>query len=333
MTADRRALLRSVEFLAPLDDDTLDELIERAGVARHRAGARIVNELEAGADVFLVVAGHAEVIVEPRGGTRRVLHTLSPGSAFGEMASLTGELRSATVIAIDDVELLVIRDADFDRLRERRPEVAVALLRTLGQRLVDVDRAIDAILGEHTAAAAAAPVVTEHGSIRRAWRELVVNRHRDLAFLTLAAFVATLVAVRVAVHLAFQLDVAPRGVLRAAYITGFALVFVSAATALLAFRPLVRKLVAIAYGIGAALIFNELGVTLAFDIFFKDIHTADPAVAFDVEALYRRTEPIRAIAIGLVVLIQAAYLRPFYRRAWFIVRTRARRVFAGSIRA
>ncbi len=331
MTPDRLALLRNVEFLAPLDDETLAELAGGARVARYTAGETIVGELEHGADVFLVVAGCAEVVVEPEGGDLRVLHTLSPGSAFGEMASLTGELRSATVIATDDVELLVIRDADFDRLRERRPEVAVALLGTLGKRLVATDHAIDALLlaGAATASAAgaaASPATGRPGSIRRAWRELVVNHRRDLAFLTLAAFVVTLVIVRLTVYLSFQLDVAPRGVLRAAYITGFALVFLSAASALLAFRPRVRKLVAIAYGVGAALIFNELGVTLAFDIFFKDIHTPDPDVAFDIERLYRRTEPVRAIAIGLVVLIQAVYLRPFYHRAWFIVRTRARRL-------
>lgn len=328
MTPDRLALLRNVEFLAPLDDDTLAELARRARVARYAAGEAIVGELEPGADVFLLVVGCAEVVVEPHGCDRRVLHTLSPGSAFGEMASLTGELRSATVIATDDVELLVIRDADFDRLRERRPEVAVALLGTLGKRLVDTDRAIDALLANPTTAAADAPAPTAPGSIRRVWRELVVNHHRDLAFLTLAAFVITLVVVRLTVYLSFRLELTPRGVLRTAYITGFALLFLSAASALLAFRPVVRKLVAIAYGVGAALIFNELGVTLAFDIFFKDIHTPDPDVAFDVERLYRRSEPVRAIAIGLIVLIQAVYLRPFYRRAWFITRTRARRLFA-----
>jgi CRP-like cAMP-binding protein len=328
VTADRLALLRRVEFLAPLDDASLAELIERADVERHAAGDRIVGELEPGADVFVLVAGCAEVIVEPRGGGRRVLHTLGAGSAFGEMASLTGELRSASVIATEDVELLVIRDADFDRLRERRPEVAVALLGMLGRRLVDANRAIDTLLAEPAADAAPAHPDAAAGSIRRVWRELVVNRQRDLAFLTLAAFVVTLVVVRLAVYLSFRLEVAPRGVLRTAYVTGFALVFGSAAASLLAFRPRVRSLVALAYGIGAALIFNELGVTLAFDIFFKDIHTPDPDVAFDVERLYRRTEPIRAIAIGLVVLIQLAYLRPFYRRAWFILRTRARRVFA-----
>src|SRR5439155_26028995 len=109
------------------------------------------------------------------------------------------------------------------------------------------------------------------------------------------------------------------------YMTGFMLLGTSACCALLTFRSTWRRAIAIAYGIGLALILNELGVTLAFDIFYKDIHTRDPNVAFDVERLYRRTEPIRAIVIGLVVLIQAAYLRTFYQRAWFIFRTRLRR--------
>src|SRR5262249_2295114 len=152
---------------------------------------------------------------------------------------------------------LVIGDADFDRLRERRPEVSRALLRTLGKRLVDADRAIEALLSEAApGAAAAAPTMTAPGSIRRVWRELVVSHHHDLPFLTLAAFVGTLVLIRLTVYLSFRLDVAPRGVLRSAYMTGFALVFLSAASAVLTFRPLVRKLVALAYGVGAALIFN-----------------------------------------------------------------------------
>jgi hypothetical protein len=87
------------------------------------------------------------------------------------------------------------------------------------------------------------------------------------------------------------------------------------------------------YGVGIALIFNELGVTLAFDIFYKDIHTPDPNVPFDVEALYRRTEPLRFIAIGLVVLVQLAYLRKFYARAGFVVRTRLRGLLSRKAKA
>lgn len=322
------AILRSVEFLASLDDETLAELVSHGRVVRHRKGARIVSELESGADVFVLLAGAAEVFVEPRRGEKKVLQTLGPGRAFGEMSSLTGGLRSATVEATTDVEVLVIPDATFDALRERRPEIAVALLRTLAKRLAEADRAVDALLSETaTAPATIATATPVEGSIKRVWHELVVDRNRDLTFLTLASFVLTLVAVRLIVYCSFRVDFAPRGVLRGAYMTGFTLLFASAAAAVLTFRPAVRRLVAIAYGVGVALIFNELGVTLAFDIFYKDIHTADPNVAFDVERLYRRTEPLRAIAIGLVVLIQAAYLRQFYRRVWFIARTRVRHLF------
>lgn len=322
------ATLRRVDFLAGLDDETLAAVLAEARTVHYAAGDRVVSELESGADVYVVLAGTAEVSVEPRRGAPVVLRALGPGDAFGEMSSLTGALRSATVRATTAVEALVIPDATFDHLRERRPEVAVALLHTLAARLAEAERAVDALVGDdlEVAAPAAAAAASEGGgSIRRAWRALVVGRGRDLPFLTLAAFVLTLIAIRLVVYAAFRLDVAPRGTLRAAYMTGFALLVLSSATALLTFRPWVRRLVAIAYGIGVALIFNELGVTLAFDIFFKDIHTPDPDVAFDIERLYRRTAPLRAIAIGLVVLVQAAYLRAFYRRVGFILKTRLAR--------
>ena len=325
MSDARLDALRAVEFLAPLDDATLAELLAATREVRYAAGDTIVSELETGADVFVLVRGSAEVYVEPRRGERKLLRTLGPSGAFGEMSSLTGGLRSATVRALDTVDALVIPDDVFDRLRERRPEVALALTRTLATRLADADRTVDALLSAREAAPANAAPAQHVDSIRRVWRTLVVERKRDVLFKTLLAFVLTLVAVRLVVYASFRLEVAPRGILRAAYLSGFGLLVLSSGTALLTFRPRLRTLVAYAYGVGLALIFNELGVTLAFDIFYKDIHTPDPDVPFDVERLYRRTEAVRAVAIALVALIQAVYLRQFYRRLWFLAKTRLRR--------
>jgi hypothetical protein len=203
-------------------------------------------------------------------------------------------------------------------------------VRLLAGRLAASERSVDTLLAspEKHPEAPHGHQQARRGSVRRVWRELVVNRDRDLAFLTLAAFVVTLVAVRLAVFLAFHYALAPRGLLRTAYLTGFSLVIVSSCTSLLTFRPGVRRIIALAYGVGLALILNELGVTLAFDIFFKDIHTPDPDVPFDIERLYRRAEPIRGIALGLLVLVQAAYLRRFYRRAAFVISTRIRKLLA-----
>ena len=327
----RLEILRRVEFLAVLEDEALSEVCARSRRVRYRPGERILGELEAGADVFVVMEGRVEVSVESGAGGRYRLGELQPGAAFGEMSSLTGELHSASVDALTEVEALVIPDAEFDRLRERRPEVAVALVRLLGERLAGAERAVDELLegrGREGSALPAGGARLRRGSISRAWRELVVNRRRDLGFLAFAGFVSTLVCVRLVVYASFRLGVMATDLLRGAYLTGFALLGLSAAASLLTFRDPARRVIALAYGIACALILNELGVTLAFDIFFKDIHTADPTVPFDIERLYRRTEPIRAMLVAAMVLVQAAYLRRFYRRAGFVLATRARRLWA-----
>jgi CRP-like cAMP-binding protein len=337
VSADDVALLKRVAFLEGVDDSALGELLAKARRERYAAGSTIVSELEPGADVFILASGAAEVSVDARDGGRRVVGRIGPGAGFGEMSSLTGELRSATVTALTDTDAWVIADEDFDVLRERRPQICMALISVLSHRIAETDRAIESLFAEGAALSAEGPKsAREHakgtgaevrrGSLSRVWLELVVARRRDIAFLTLLSFVAALLAVRLSVYLAFRFDVAPRDVLRTAYMSGFAALVGSACASLLTFRPGVRRIIAVLYGAGLALIFNELGVTLAFDIFFKDIHTADPSHPFDIEALYERGAAVHAIVIGLVVLVQAAYLRRFYERVGFVLMTRARRL-------
>jgi len=320
--AEKLSSLRSVSFLAKLDEGSLCVLASKVRVQIFPARARIISELEFGADVYIIAEGVVEVSVHALSGTRQVLGTFGPGASFGEMASLTGELRSASVNAMSPVTVLIINDRDFDRLRVLRPEVAVSLLGVLGKRLSEAEQTLESLLvGRHSNKPLTAPQLPR-SSLSLLWRELVVNHEKDLAFLTLASFAVTLAVVRLAVFLAFKFDLAPKDVLRAAYISGFGLVIVSACAALLTFRPNWRRAIAFAYGIGAALIINELGVTLAFDIFYKDIHTRDPSVAFNIELLYRRTEPVRATFIGLLLLVQAVYLKSFYSRVWYLLRMR-----------
>lgn len=258
---DKLAVLRSVSFLSALDEASLAEIAGRARVQHYFANKRIVSELEFGTEIYVIAQGEAEVSVYPLSGARQVLCTIGPGATFGEMASLTGELRSATVRAVTAVDVLVISDRVFDRLRVQRPEVVVSLLRVLAQRLLEAEQTLQSLLaGNGSIPAIVKPRLTR-STLALLWRELVVNHEKDLAFLTLLAFVAALVLVRIAVFLSFTFDYAPRDVLRAAYVSGFGLVILSACVALLTFRPAWRRAVSLAFGVGAALIINELGVT------------------------------------------------------------------------
>lgn len=323
--AEKFQYLRAVPLFSGLDDASLRTAAELAEVRRYAANRCIVTELEFGDDVYVIAHGRAQVSVSPQTGERVVLGEIGPGSVFGEMASLTGELRSATVRALTAVEVLVLSDETFDRLRACRPQVAVSLVRILLTRLVEAERALGALLAEGPKARVEPNARPARSTLSVLWRELVVNHRKDLAFLALSAFALTLIAVRLVVYVAFRYELWPRDVLRAAYVSGFILVMLGACAAILSYRPKIRRLNMLAFGIGSALIVNELGVTLAFDIFYRG-YDLDPALVFDIETLYRRAEPARAIVVGLVLLFQAVYLGTFYRRLWQLSKHRLKSV-------
>ncbi len=103
-----------------------EELLDVAAVARPERMARgevIFAEGQRGAELYLLVHGDVSVI---RGGTG-VAH-LGPGSTFGEMALLDQPIRSATVEALADGELLVISREAFFTLLKANPNLAVKLL-------------------------------------------------------------------------------------------------------------------------------------------------------------------------------------------------------------
>ncbi len=339
LTTTARATVRAVPWLASLGEEALAEVIEAGQIVTFAPGRRFVQELEVGDSLYVLLDGAADVSVAAGQGEPIQLKTLGPGDACGEMSLLTRELRSATVTARTEVHALRLEKLEFDTLLSRYPRIAVHFAREIGARLVDADRTLDALLSTNAKPIAEearrlsgihAAVTPVPGSLLRAWRELVASRRQELPFLAMAAFLGTLVNIRLIIW-AFQAAGADLFVvLRTAYTTGIALLVISVATSLMRFSPGTRKAIAIAYGVGFALIFNELSVFLAFDTFYLDMTTRDKDMVFSVETLYRRSESQWALGLVILVLVQATYLRRFYRRSAFILATRMRKLLARS---
>lgn len=105
---------------------TREELLDVAAVARPwhlDGGERVFAEGAAGTELFLLVQGEVSVVSAGTGVAR-----FGPGSTFGEMAMLDQPMRSATVDALTDVELLVIQREAFFSLLKGNPTLAVKLL-------------------------------------------------------------------------------------------------------------------------------------------------------------------------------------------------------------
>ncbi len=133
---DRIAFLQRVDLCSEMSPDTLERLADRLLESSFDKGERIVARGEPGESMFLLVQGEVRVpISDPDGNLLFEAH-LVPGQFFGEMALLTGEPRSADVVAATDCHCLVFRKEEVDRLVQRHPEVAQILTRILGERLL-----------------------------------------------------------------------------------------------------------------------------------------------------------------------------------------------------
>ena len=102
-----------------------------------KAGEVIFNEGEPGHEMFVIQSGRVEI----RRGNR-VLGTLSEKSIFGEMALIDDAPRSATAVAVTDVNVVPVGEKQFLFLVSETPFFALNVMRTLVRRLRASNEAI-----------------------------------------------------------------------------------------------------------------------------------------------------------------------------------------------
>src|SRR4029453_11648532 len=112
------------------------------GFARRRVpgGSVLIAEDDYLAEMYVLRSGTAEIAVRGSDGRTEVVSRVGPGETIGEMALLTREPASATVRAVDDVELLVLGADDLAELMERIPAVPRNIIRILSTRLTRMTR-------------------------------------------------------------------------------------------------------------------------------------------------------------------------------------------------
>jgi NTE family protein len=125
--------LCNVPVFAELSREMREEI---AGLATNVSLAReqwLFHEGDPADGVYVVRVGHLEVIHE--GPEPETLNTLTRGAVLGELALLSDSVRSASVRALRDTELLRIEKEAFHSLLRSEPELALSLTRVLSTQL------------------------------------------------------------------------------------------------------------------------------------------------------------------------------------------------------
>ncbi len=134
-TIDRILFLRQVPVFADLEPEDLKQIAEIAAERVFPAGEYLCREGDIGDELFVIVEGQVRV-AKGSNGELRTLRILQVGEQVGELAILREQPRSATVIAEGgSVRVLVIRGDALKAILRDRPEVAMAMLASLAQRL------------------------------------------------------------------------------------------------------------------------------------------------------------------------------------------------------
>ena len=134
----REAVLRRVHLFEKLSEEELDALADGLRFSPFSAGESMTRQGTEGHDLYLIHQGRVGVRVQA-GGVETEVAELGPGAFFGERSLMTGEMRSATTVALTDVVCYRLPKAELESILKRRPELADQLAEILARRENELD--------------------------------------------------------------------------------------------------------------------------------------------------------------------------------------------------
>jgi HEAT repeat protein len=135
---ERVMALQRVALFSGLDPEDLELIAGVTTEIYHEPGTRIYRQGERGEEMLVIVEGEAIVSMTVPGAAPREIHRYHAPDHVGELALLRGGTRSADVDAGADGLLgVVVGKQDLISILEERPSVAMKLLGTLAERLIE----------------------------------------------------------------------------------------------------------------------------------------------------------------------------------------------------
>lgn len=118
-----------------LDAAALDDLLQKLNWIELGRGEVLCKQGEAGESLFILITGRLRAIVGYNTKQEREVGEISPGETVGEMSMITGEPRTATIVALRESRLVSLLKSDFNALVKLHPEVLLSLSRLTINRL------------------------------------------------------------------------------------------------------------------------------------------------------------------------------------------------------
>ncbi|MBI4640436.1 MAG: cyclic nucleotide-binding domain-containing protein [Candidatus Tectomicrobia bacterium] len=134
----------SIPLFSELSQTELTEVMKKITVRHFPPGTPVINQGDPGESMFIINDGEVKVVRKDHGGHEILLHTLKDGEFFGEISLLSGKPRIASVITIEESEILEISKQDLDDVVAKFPGVKKILIDFYETRLEETKAVLKA---------------------------------------------------------------------------------------------------------------------------------------------------------------------------------------------
>jgi CRP-like cAMP-binding protein len=132
-------LAKTPLFSDALNSGQLAFLAQQSRPAFFLAGTRLMNQGEFGGAMFVIVKGEVGVTFIDADAREQQVAKLGPGEVVGEMSLFTGDRRTATVIAVTNVDAIEITKWSLERVFAKAPELVDKFAAVLAKRQAELN--------------------------------------------------------------------------------------------------------------------------------------------------------------------------------------------------
>jgi CRP/FNR family transcriptional regulator len=175
-------LLQQLPLFASFGSDALTRLASRCVARTFAAGHVLFTTGEPCRGLYVVESGRVRIYRTSPSGREQVLHTEGPGRPVAELPLFDGGDYPASAVTEVESRLVFLPRADFEALYRENPDVAQAVIRTLGKRLRHLVHVTETLAFRDVAARLAsflAEYAAHHGTATKRGTEITLDRTRE----------------------------------------------------------------------------------------------------------------------------------------------------------
>jgi hypothetical protein len=130
-TGEKILLLKGIEIFSGLDPSELAAIASVTEEVDYTEGSIVIKQNDVGETLFLIIRGRVQVIMEEAEDQEVLLNYIETGGAFGEMALVDDNPRSATIRTVEPCRFLILQKQEFEEIAMEFPKVTLQICSVL----------------------------------------------------------------------------------------------------------------------------------------------------------------------------------------------------------